>query len=262
MGTPREDLADKLREARVSAGIGSQAALAQRLTVSRPLITKAESATHPVPSDQLLTAWAAVTDVPAEPLIALARRVKSGTPDWFMPFRQAEANAHTIRYWSPVAVPGITQSVAYMRSLFENEGHLLDEIDELVTARIERQSVIGHAQITIVISQHVLYRLVGSAAVMTEQCAHLASVAERPGVALHVLPESVCMGMWGALAMATQDSTTTLCLTSLEDINSTASDMVIKATHAYERLLGAALPRAESLALIRTAEGQWKTKTD
>jgi hypothetical protein len=179
-----------------------------------------------------------------------------------MPFRQAEASAHTLRYWSPIAVPGIAQTVAYMRALFENEGHLLDTIDELATARIERQSVIGRAQITIIISQHVLYRLVGSTVVMAEQCAHLASVAERPGVTLHVLPESVCMGMWGALAMATEGSTTTVCLTSLEDINSTASDMVIKATHAYERILGAALPRAESLALIRSAEESWKTQME
>jgi len=30
-----------------------------------------------------------------------------------------------------------------MRALFEDEGHLLDRVDELAAARLERQSVIG-----------------------------------------------------------------------------------------------------------------------
>jgi hypothetical protein len=33
-----------------------------------------------------------------------------------------------------------------------------------------------------------------------------------------------------------------------------------KVTVAFERILGAALPRAESLTLVRTMEEQWKTQ--
>ena len=91
--------------------------------------------------------------------------------------------------------------------MFEDEGHLLDRIDELVTARLERQSVIGRVPVTMIIGQHVLCRLVGSPAVMTEQCGYLASVAERFGVALHVLPDGVNMGVWGAFDIATVLST-------------------------------------------------------
>lgn len=255
--TPREELADRLRQARIKAGYGSQGALARKLNVSRPLITKAESATHPVPSDQLLTAWAGVTGTPVEPLLELAQRVKSGTPEWFMPFRQAESDATLLRYWSPIVVPGIAQTPAYMRALFEDEGHLLDKIDELAAARIDRQEVIGRIPITMIISQHVLYRLVRSPAVMAEQCAHLASIADR--VALHVLPDGVNMGVWGAFDIAT-GNTVTLRMSGIEDVTSTASDLTSNATLAFERLLGAALPRAESLALIRTAEDQWKVQ--
>jgi hypothetical protein len=60
-----------------------------------------------------------------------------------MSYKQAEADAHTLRCWAPIVVPGIAQTSGYMRALFEDEGHLLDRIDELATARIERQSVIG-----------------------------------------------------------------------------------------------------------------------
>jgi hypothetical protein len=39
--TPREQLADLLQRSRVEAGYGSQGALAKRLNVSRPVISKA-----------------------------------------------------------------------------------------------------------------------------------------------------------------------------------------------------------------------------
>ncbi len=68
------------------------------------------------------------------------------------------------------------------------------------------------------------------------------------------------MGLWGACDLATMDSTTTVCLTTLEDITSAAPNLVAKALRVYEQLLGAAMPRAESLDLIRTAEERWKAQ--
>jgi DNA-binding MurR/RpiR family transcriptional regulator len=49
--TPREQLADILRQSRLDAGYESHGALAKRLNVSRPVVTRAENAAHPVPSD-------------------------------------------------------------------------------------------------------------------------------------------------------------------------------------------------------------------
>jgi transcriptional regulator with XRE-family HTH domain len=261
VATPREQLADLLKQARIEAGYGSQAALAKKLSVSRPVISKAESSVQPVPSDQILTAWAGVTGVALDKLTGLADRCRSGTPEWFMSFQHAEAQATILRYWSPIVVPGIAQTRGYMRTLFQEEGHLLDRVDELVSARLERQSVLGRVHITMIISQQVLYYLVGSPAIMAEQCGHLASVAERSGMSLHVLPEGVSKGVWGALDIATRDGTTTVCLWAVEDVTSTAPGLVEKAIVAFERILGAALPHTESLERIRTAEGQWKTRT-
>ena len=62
----------------------------------------------------------------------------------------------------------------------------------------------------------------------------------------------------GALDIATKDSTITVCLTTLEDVTSTAERMTIKAMQAWERLLGSATPIAESLESIRTTEQLWK----
>jgi transcriptional regulator with XRE-family HTH domain len=260
MGTPREDLADKLREARTASGIGSQAALAKRLTVSRSLITKAETATHAVPSEPLIIAWAGITGVPAEPLIALARRARSGTPEWFMPYLFAEAEASMLRYWHPLLVPGVFQTESYARAVLGVEKHARERLDELVAARMERQAVIGQAHVTAIIDQQVLDRMIGSAVIMAEQCDYLGKLADHPDIALHVIPHGVNMGLWGGFDLATDGSTTTICLSALEDIPSTAPDLLGKAMLAFEQLLGAALPCAESLALIRTAEERWKAQ--
>ncbi len=148
MPTPREQLANMLRQSRLDAGFESHGALAKRLNVSRSAITRAENATHPVPSDAVLAAWAGATGAGLDTLTDLAQRAKSGTPDWFMPYRHAESEARILRYWSPIVVPGVAQTPGYMRALFEDEGHLLDRVDELAAARLERQSVIGRVPVT------------------------------------------------------------------------------------------------------------------
>jgi transcriptional regulator with XRE-family HTH domain len=261
MATAREQLADMLRQARIDAGYGSQGALAKRLNVSRPVVTRAENPTHPVPSDAVLAAWAGATGAPLDPLTDLARRAKSGTPDWFMPYRRAEAEASILRCWSPVLVPGVLQCESYMRAVLSVEPYSAERLNELVLARLDRQAVIGRAYLTAVIDQHVLHRLIGSAEVMAEQCAHLASMAERPDIALHVVPEGTNVGLWGAFDIAARDGAVTVRLETVEDIASSAAGLVGKLTVAFERILGAALPRIESRELIlKVAEEQWKTK--
>jgi uncharacterized protein DUF5753 len=88
-------------------------------------------------------------------------------------------------------------------------------------------------------------------AVMAEQCGHLAILAERPNISLHITPEGANVGLWGAFDIAARDSAITVRLETVEDMTSTAPGLVGKVTVAFERILGAALPRAESLVLIR-----------
>lgn len=261
MPTPREQLANILRQSRMNAGYESHGTLAKKLNVSRPVVTRAENAAHPVPSDAVLAAWAGATGAGLDTLTDLAQRAKSGTPDWFMSYRQAEAEASILRCWSPVLVPGVLQCESYMRAVLSVEPYTAERLDELVAARLERQAVIGRAYLTAVMDQHVLQRLIGSASVMAEQCARLAAIAERPDIALHVVPEGANVGLWGGFDLATRDNSTTVCLAALEDMTSTAGDLVGKVTVAFERILGAALPRIESYELIlKVAEEQWKTQ--
>jgi hypothetical protein len=168
-------------------------------------------------------------------LTELAEQARSGVPDWFVPWRSAESGATLLRYWQPWVVPGIAQTRAYMLALFADEGHNLAKSEELATARTERQQVIGH----------------------------LATLADRSMVTLHVLAESVTPGgSGGGLDLATGGGITTVNMTTtLEDVTTTAEHLVVKAQQMFDRLLGEAMPRTESLTLIRSAEGQWKSQT-
>jgi len=159
-----------------------------------------------------------------------------------------------------VVIPGSLQVESYARAVLSVESYAPARLAELVTARLERQSVIGRAYLTAIIDQHVLNRLIGSPAIMAEQCAHLAAAAERPDVAVHMIPEGTNVGLWGAFDLATRDGTATVCLTALEDVTSAAPGLIAKALRAYEQILGAAMPRAESLDHIRTAEERWKAQ--
>jgi transcriptional regulator with XRE-family HTH domain len=258
--TPREQLAETLRQARLEAGFESHGALAKRLNVSRPVVSKAENPANPCPSDAVLAAWAGATGVGLDTLTDLAQRAKSGTPEWFVPYRQAESEATTLRFWGPLVVPGLLQTEGYARALLSVETYTPDQLDELVAARMERQQVIGRTYLTAVMDAHVLQRRVGSSAVMAEQCGHLLTMAARPKIRVHVVPEGANVGTWGAFGIAARDGILTVNLTTIRDVSSTAPDLTDETMRAFESILAASMPRAESLDFISTQEEQWKTQ--
>lgn len=253
MPTPREQLASMLKQARIEAGFDSHGALAKRLNVSRPVISKAENPAQPVPSDALLAAWAGKTGAPLDPLMDLAQRAKSGTPEWFMPYLAAEAAATTLRFWGPLVVPGLLQTEGYARAY--------EQSADIVKTRLERQRAIGRARVTAVIDHTVLLRCIGSPQVMAGQCTHLAALAESEAIRLHVVPEGANVGLAGAFGIAAKDGMATVSLTTaIRDVTSTATDVVDDTLNLFEVILGASLPAMTSLEFSRTQEETWKTR--
>lgn len=214
--TPREQLATLLKQSRLDAGLESHGALAKKINVSRPVVSKAENPAQPVPSDPLLAAWAGATGVPLDQLTDLAQRAKSGTPDWFMPYLTAESQADTLRSWSPLLIPGPLQAESYARSVLSVEPYTPDRLAELIATRIERHQVLQRAYLTAIIDAHVLQRCIGSPSVMSEACTHLLTMAERPNIALHVVPEGTNVGLWGAFDIAARDGVATVRFEALE----------------------------------------------
>jgi transcriptional regulator with XRE-family HTH domain len=252
--TPREQLSAAMRKARLEAGVATHAKMAQRLNMSRPAISKAESPTQAIPSDPLLAAWAKACRVPVEEFTEIVQRAKSGTPEWFGPWLGAEQQATRLRFWAPIVVPGLLQTEAYLLAI-ERSG-------DVVSQRLERQrQVIGRARITAVIDHRVLAHVIGSAQVMAEQCGHIASLVEREDVTLHVVPEGANIGLGGALALASNKSLVTVNMTTMtREITSTEAAMVEEAQAAFEMILGMALPPVPSLEYVKEREAAWKER--
>lgn len=258
MGTPREQLADLLKRVRVEAGYETQGALAAKLKVTRSVVTKAENSTRPVPSDALLAGWSSATDTPLDKLMELAKRCRSGTPEWFMPYRVAEGEASTIRCWGPLLVPGLLQTEGYARATLAVEPYTPDQLSELVAARMARQQAVGRAHVSAVIEHTVLQRCLGSPRIMAEQCARLAELAEHPKTRIYVIPEGANVGLYGAFNLAARDGIVTVNLTSIRDVSSTESGLVDETMRGFEQLLACAMPQKQSLDFIRNQREHWE----
>jgi hypothetical protein len=82
-----------------------------------------------------------------------------------------------------------------------------DEVDQLVTARLDRQRIFEQTRppsLWAVIDEWVLRRRIGGPKVMHDQLVHLAEAAERPMIKVHVIPAEVGahIGLLGAFAIA------------------------------------------------------------
>lgn len=262
VATPREQLGEILKQARIAAGYNSHTAMARAMRVSRPVVSKAENPLQPVPSVDVLASWSRVTGVPLDKLTDLAKRCKSGTPEWFAPYKGREGEATTIYTWSPFVVPGLFQTADYARALIATEPHTPDLLQELVDARMERQKVIGKAYLVAVIDARVINDVcLGSPLVMAEQCGHLVTLASRPDVDLHVLPKGRNTGLSGGFDIAENGGTAIVRLdAAIQDVTSTANDVIERASRRFSRLAGLALPPDETIEQIRQAQERWKAE--
>jgi len=264
---PAAFLGDELRRARVTAGFGSQEALAARLGFDRSVVAKAETGERP-PTVDVLTAWCAACHLDDElfgRLATLARRADGPVPTWFEDWLRAEGEAHTLRIWQPLIIPGLLQIPEYARALFLAAGADEVKADELVALRLERQAILDRAEppdVIIVLDESALRKLVGSPAIMHEQLTHLADVAGRPQISVEVVPASTGAnaGLSGGFQLASCDGTPdVLNMNGVEDVTEERRIPVRQATRIFDLVRGDALPRAASRALILEAAEQWKT---
>lgn len=265
MGTPRDDLARRLREARVAAGYSTQAALARALPASRPAISKAENPLQPIPSEGLITAWCGITGAPLDEFLELAERARSGTPDWFMPYQVKEAGADTLRCWSPMIFPGLLQTSAYAHELFVAAGDDANAAEAKVAARMKRQAILARPHpphLVVVLGEYVLRWQIGSPAVMADQLNHVASMAQRTHISVHILPATGAnAGLSGAFDLASTDGTDPLRMDGVDDVVTVNRPLVRRANIVFDLVRRDALPRIPSHAMTLEACEQWKAQT-
>ncbi len=171
-----------------------------------------------------------------------------------------ESEATTIHTWEPLLVPGILQNEEYAREIIHAVHPELasTELDRRVDARMARKiNLLGaraprlHALIDVC----ALRRPVGSPGVMARQLDDILQLADRPNIAIQVLPLQVGAhpGLEGAFSLLSFDD---------EDLDAgyigclggeiyvEAPDQVRNLKLSFERLARVCLPPEESAAVI------------
>ncbi|MGX7825720.1 helix-turn-helix domain-containing protein [Actinokineospora sp. 24-640] len=112
-----------------------------------------------------------------------------------------EAVSDTIEVYDTSVITPLLRTGDYTRCLAEAFGGQLARVDdERWSRRRETISADASAQLCWVVQEQVLYREVGDARVMADQCAHLVEMSKRPNVSVRVVPASVGVhsGLTGA----------------------------------------------------------------
>jgi hypothetical protein len=260
MPTPREELANILRESRIKAGYKSHGAFAKVLLKSRPVVSKAESPINPVPSDDVLAAWIDITGVDRATVKDLVQRIRLGPPAWFVPWEFIEARATIIWMFSALLVPGLLQTEAYARAVLGWKPDSASAEANLKN-RLARRSVLDRAEVRVLILESVLYRKVGDAATMAEQIAYLLELGARPNVTLQIVPDTteVVGALGGAFAIATEGSTDIAAYSesNIQGTVHTDPDLIARAARVFDALRAEALPWTQTQEGLTKADKHW-----
>jgi transcriptional regulator with XRE-family HTH domain len=201
----RQQIADRLREIRLDAGL-TKRAVAAAAGWHESKSSRIEHARTP-PSDADIRAWCWIcgADDQAADLIAASRAADSMWTQWQRlerpGLRRAQESViplwestREFRIYSPFLIPGPVQSAAYIRALLkavrDRRPNLVDDIDDAVQVRVARQHVTyeGDHQFAIVLEENVLRHQIGGPAVLREQLEHLRASMSLPSVTLGVIP--------------------------------------------------------------------------
>ncbi|MEV7970736.1 helix-turn-helix transcriptional regulator [Sphaerisporangium sp. NPDC088356] len=190
---------------------------------------------------------------------------RSTAPPWFRPWLDVEATAEALRTWEPLIVPGLLQTENYARAMLNGEpGVTPDEVEEHVTARMERQSILKRPKppmLWVVLDEGILHRPIGSPNVMAEQLAHLVELGRAPRITMQVLPLKALSttGLLGGFMIAQASGTPdTAYIEAASNAQVTDwTEAVRTLAFRYEGIRSEALSQRESLELIKEKIQQW-----
>jgi transcriptional regulator with XRE-family HTH domain len=189
-------------------------------------------------------------------------------PRWFLDWVDAEGRASKLWIWQPVLVPGLLQTAEYARALFRawQIADTEDEVERLVTARLDRQRIFEKPKppsVWVVIDEAVLHRPVGSATIMLDQLQHLTEMSSRPRMSIQVIPAEVGAhaGLLGGVSIGAFDDDPPGIVyldNSDQGHTSKAPGLVASMFTIFDTLRSEALPRGASRELIgRVANERW-----
>ena len=181
--------------------------------------------------------------------------LRSQLPNWFQAFADMEAKAAYISTYQCQLVYGLLQTPEYAAALLAVDEP--DKVEELVSARMERQRILEKKQppaVWVILDESVLFRMVGDREVMRKQLARLVGFRDNPWVNIQVLPFSVGAhtGMMGSFTLLRFDDDPDIHYSEGYDQgHMTANpDVIRERSVGYARLQAAALSVEDSADLI------------
>jgi transcriptional regulator with XRE-family HTH domain len=186
-------------------------------------------------------------------------------PTWFDKWPDYEAAAKTLRAFEPVILPGLLQVEPYARAVLSVRGGSTDEVDEAVSARLERQEILNRPsppRVWAIIDERCLRGCIGGPGIMRAQISHLREMVTRPNIILRVVPLSA--GMHRGLNAAGFVIADLLDGRQAAYQDAAVAGQVIESDSAIEglrliwdTLMSEALPRTATLEILQEAEGEW-----
>ncbi len=181
--------------------------------------------------------------------------LRSQLPTWFQPYAEMEAKAAYISTYQAQVVYGLLQTEEYARAVLATGAP--DDLEGLVTARMERQRILEREQpplVWVVLDEAVLHRPIGGTGVMRRQLAHLLQFTGHRWLHVQVLPNKA--GEHASLAgsfnfLRFEDDPDVVYTEDVVSGHMTANSETIKeAALRYARVQAAALSVEDSAELI------------
>ena len=258
--SPRSFYGSELRRLREAAGL-SQERLGAMVFLSGGYIGQTEAATRK-PQKDISQRFDEVLSTGGHFARLFPMAARSRFAEYFVSAAELQAKAQSISTYCPALIPGLMQTPAYARVVFEaaQPYRSAADIDSRVSARIARADILDGPTAPLlwtVLDEAVIRRPIGGAAVMHEQLVHLAALVRGRRAIAQVLPFSagahaMLEGM--SLFMTFGDAPPMVYLEGphagqlIDD-----PELVAKCMLSYDLVRAAALSPEASLALIEAA---------
>lgn len=196
------------------------------------------------------------------------RARRRGHPGYVEAALEAEKRAETIDEWCPTLIPGLLQTAAYARMLFQAPlpGDVSEDIEVKVNARLERAGLFqGDSRAPIywaVLHESLLRHPILPPAEMAEQLDHIAELGGRRRIITQVLPWNAGAHplMLGTAKIMTFADAPPMVYAEAPYSGETVDDpsLVTLYQRSYDLLRAAALPPRASLAMIEAAAEDYR----
>ncbi|MFD7960549.1 Scr1 family TA system antitoxin-like transcriptional regulator [Streptomyces zaomyceticus] len=189
---------------------------------------------------------------------------KPGLAKWFRHWAKLELTAATLYTYENRLVPGLLQTPAYAKTLFDEQIPALgdDEIEANLAARVERKKLLTdrpHTIYSFIIDEHVLRRQTGGAEVMRDQAAHILDICARRNIDVQIMPQSRGhhAGLNGPLCLLETQENKWFAYCEGQETGQLIPDpkVVSILQKRYARMRAQALSFEESVGLLREIRG-------